>query len=244
MKKKYSLVSIVIVVILAIASTYLKNQDQSANQSSTQQQTKISQQISKNMDSITQLADFDGKNIVITIHNNQPTFSAADLSLAKGSWQQFSDLDAKNRVGQADAMLGYDLMPKQKREDISHVYPTGWRQKKMTNGEFLYNRSHLIAHQLTGENANWKNLFTGTEMMNQEYMTQYEQPVANYIKQTKHHVRYQVKPIFIGDELVCRGVQMQAKSIEDDQISYNVFIYNVEEGYQINYLTGQATKAS
>ena len=82
------------------------------------------------------------------------------------------------------------------------------------------------------------------EIMNQEYMTQYEQPVADYIKRTKHHVRYQVKPIFIGDELVCRGVQMQAKSIEDDQISYNVFIYNVEPGYTINYLTGQATKAN
>lgn len=246
LKKKYSLGAIIIAIILAIATNYMKEQEptKTTNVSNEVKQAEIIKNPKKNIDNLSQLSNYDGQHVVITIHQNQPTFSQAELSLANGSWQRFSELDTKNRVGQADAMLGYDLMPRKKREDISKVYPTGWRQKKMSNGEFIYNRSHLIAHQLTGENANWKNLFTGTEIMNQEYMTQYEQPVADYIKRTKHHVRYQVKPIFMGDELVCRGVQMQAKSIEDDQISYNVFIYNVEPGYTINYLTGQATKAN
>ncbi|HLQ88226.1 MAG TPA: DNA/RNA non-specific endonuclease, partial [Enterococcus sp.] len=197
----------------------------------------------QNIANTDQIPAYSGE-MVLQVNHNQPTFSKEDLSLKKGSWQTFSDLDRLNRVGVANAMLGKDLLPHEKRGDISKVYPTGWKQKKMSNGEFLYNRSHLIAHQLTGEDANWKNLFTGTELMNQEYMTIYEQQVASYVKNTGNHVRYQVKPIFVGDELICRGVEMQAKSIETDEISYHVFIYNAEKGYEINYLTGSAKKAS
>jgi len=104
----------------------------------------------------------------------------------------------------------------------------------------LYNRSHLIGYQLTGENDNWKNLFTGTEQMNQETMVQYENQVADYLRQTKNHVRYRVTPYFKDNELLCRGIQMEAQSVKDNTISYNVFIYNVEDGYTLDYVTGNS----
>ncbi|MGM0240926.1 DNA/RNA non-specific endonuclease [Enterococcus sp. AZ103] len=182
---------------------------------------------------------YDSTNEVVTINNNQANFNQEDLSLANGSWQTFSDLDNLNRVGVANALLGYDLMPTEERGDISSVYPTGWKQKKLSNGKWLYNRSHLIGYQLTGENDNWKNLFTGTEQMNQGTMVQYENQVADYLRQTKNHVRYRVTPYFKDNELLCRGVQMEAQSVEDNTISYNVFFYNVEDGYTLDYVTGE-----
>ncbi|MGM0238068.1 DNA-entry nuclease [Enterococcus sp. AZ103] len=129
-------------------------------------------------------------------------------------------------------------MPTEKRGDISSVYPTGWKQRKLSIDKYLYNRSHLVGYQLAGENDNWKNLFTGTEQMNQETMVQYENQVADYMRQTKNHVRYRVTPYFKDNELLCRGVHMEAQSVEDSTISYNVFIFNVEDGYTLDYATG------
>lgn len=242
LKKKHSLgATILLIIIVGIWYVFF---DQPSQTKSNNYQVEVTQTTkAQNIANTDQIPAYSGE-MVLQVNHNQPTFGKEDLSLKKGSWQTFSDLDRLNRVGVANAMLGKDLLPHEKRGDISKVYPTGWKQKKMSNGEFLYNRSHLIAHQLTGEDANWKNLFTGTELMNQEYMTIYEQQVASYVKNTGNHVRYQVKPIFVGDELVCRGVEMQAKSIETDEISYHVFIYNAEKGYEINYLTGVAKKAS
>ncbi|WP_260445245.1 DNA/RNA non-specific endonuclease [Listeria booriae] len=181
---------------------------------------------------------FDGKHQVISVNNNTPTFSATELSLSNGNWQTFSNIDQLNRVGVANAMLGKNLMPNTKREAL-YVNPSGWKNKKLKDG-WLYNRLHLIGFQLTGENNNLRNLMTGTRSLNTPCMLEYENIVANYIRKTNHHVRYQVKPIFHGNELVARGVQLQAQSIEDNQVAFNVFVFNVEPGVKINYLTGES----
>lgn len=192
---------------------------------------------------------YDGEQ-VITV-NDKAQFTSDELSLENGSWERYSDLDFLNRVGVAEAMLGKDLMPTQKREDISTVLPTGWKNKKITfNGksDYLYNRSHLIAFELSGENANIKNLFTGTRALNANFedektsMVYYENLIADYIKETNHHVRYRVTPLFKTVELVCRGVRLEAQSVEDDTISFDVYIFNVQPGYDINYLTGSSLK--
>lgn len=194
---------------------------------------------------------FDGQHQVIMV-NDKAQFTAEELSLKNGSWEKYSNLDFLNRVGVAEAMLGKDLMPTSEREDISSVKPTGWKNKKiMFNGkqDFLYNRSHLIGFQLSGENANVKNLFTGTRALNANFkdkkssMVYYENLVANYIRETDHHVRYRVTPIFRNVELVARGVRIEAQSIEDDAISFDVYLFNSQPGYDINYLTGTSQKS-
>ncbi|EPH92625.1 putative DNA/RNA non-specific endonuclease [Enterococcus faecalis 06-MB-DW-09] len=187
------------------------------------------------------IPEFDGKNVVVKINQNRPDFTEEELSLSNGYWQKFSDLDYLNRVGIAEAMLHRALMPTEARGDISNVYPTGWNQKKLADGGWLYNRSHSIGHQMTGEDANWKNLFTGTQQLNQIYMVQYENEVANYLRQTNNHVRYRVIPLFRDQELLPRAVQMEAQSIEDDEITFNIIIHNVQDGVGIDYQTGVAT---
>ncbi|WP_429962100.1 DNA/RNA non-specific endonuclease [Enterococcus sp. AZ083] len=187
------------------------------------------------------IPDFDGENVVVKVNQNRPDFTEEELSLSNGYWQKFSDLDYLNRVGKAEAMLHRELMPTEDRGDISNVYPTGWNQKKLAEGVWLYNRSHSIGHQMTGEDANWKNLFTGTQQLNQIYMVQYENEVANYLRQTNNHVRYRVTPLFRDQELLPRAVQMESQSIEDDEIAFNIIIHNVQDGVAINYQTGVAT---
>lgn len=197
----------------------------------------------ENYDKLSSLPAYSGDSVV-SLNENQPFFSEEDLSLTKKNWQSFSNLDQFNRVGAANAMLHKDMMPQKKREDISQVYPTGWKQKKIKEDVWLYNRSHLIGHQFTGEDVNWKNLFTGTQQMNQGPMKEYEEKIAAYLKETGHHVRYRVTPYFKDNELVARGVELEAQSIEDDRIQLNIFIYNVQNGYQINYLDGSSKKSS
>ncbi|WP_449453978.1 DNA/RNA non-specific endonuclease [Streptococcus suis] len=193
---------------------------------------------------------FDGKHQVIVV-NDKAQFTTEELSLENGSWEKYSNLDFLNRVGVAEAMLGQELMPTNEREDIASVKPTGWKNKKITfNGkqDYLYNRSHLIGFQLSGENANVKNLFTGTRALNanfdkeQSSMVYYENMVASYIKETGHHVRYRVTPIFKNVELVARGIRMEAQSVEDDTVSFDIYIFNSQPGYDINYLTGTSKK--
>lgn len=198
-----------------------------------------------NTDIYNQLANsnFDGKNQVVVVNNNHTTFTADDLSLGNGNWETFSNLDQYNRVGVANAMLHKSMMPTAKREPL-YVKPTGWHNKQITvNGkrEWLYNRSHLIGYQFTGQNNNLKNLMTGTRSFNDPGMLVYEEKVASYLKTTGNHVRYQVEPIFRGNELVARGVHMQAKSVEDNQLEFNVYIFNVEAGVGINYGDGTST---
>lgn len=184
--------------------------------------------------------DYTGQQ-EITVNNNDPAFSKNDLSTAKGAWATYSDLDSLNRVTDANALLNRSLMLSAKREPLTWN-PTGWHNKKTAHG-WLYNRSHLIGYQLTGENNNPKNLMTGTQTLNSPLMLAHEMDIAYYLKQSNdHYVRYEVKPIFRGNELVARGVQMRAQSIGDNTIHFNVYIFNVEPGYTINYADGTSTK--
>lgn len=185
--------------------------------------------------------EYDGVNQEIVINNNQPVFLEAELVPSSEVWQTFSDLDSLNRVGPADAVIGSESFPDEEREPLT-IKPTGWNQKKLPDGQWLYNRCHLIGFQLTGENNNPKNLMTGTRSFNTPHMLNYENQIMEYIRLTGNHVRYQVTPHFVEDELVARGVQLQARSVEIEDFSFNVYIFNVEEGYSIDYSTGKATK--
>ncbi|HAP3021363.1 TPA: DNA/RNA non-specific endonuclease [Enterococcus faecalis] len=173
------------------------------------------------------------------VNQNKPNFSEEDFSLENGNWKIFSDLDRLNRVGVASALLHKSRMPTEKRERL-YIKPTGWKQKKMKNGDYLYNRCHLIGYQLTGENNNPRNLMTGTRSFNTPGMVEYENKVADYLRMTGNHVLYRVTPDFQGNELVARGVRIEAQSIEDSRLSFHVYVHNRQEGYTINYLTGEA----
>ncbi|EAF9608950.1 DNA/RNA non-specific endonuclease [Listeria monocytogenes] len=183
---------------------------------------------------------FDGINQVVQVNSNVPTFEKEDLVLSKGTWQSFSDLDKLNRVGEANAMLHKSLMPTQERE-VLYINPTAWKNKKTSSG-WLYNRCHLIGFQLTGENNNPKNLMTGTRSFNTPGMLDYENEVASYLRKTNNHVRYRVTPIFKKDELLARGVQIEAQSIEDSSIQFNVYILNVESDIELDYQDGTSKK--
>lgn len=176
------------------------------------------------------------------IDKNPPQFSEDDLKM-QPDFQKFSPLDNLNRVGQANALIGPDSLPKKPRGDISKVYPTGWHQKMydFVEGKAVYNRCHLIAYSLTGENDNWLNLMTGTRSFNTLGMSPFETIVRNYINDTGKKVRYRVTPIFIGDELLARGVIMEAYSIEDNgkSINFRVLVKNIEKGVDIDYKTGR-----
>lgn len=171
------------------------------------------------------------------VNNNQPDFSQSDLSTSRGAWQTYGNLDSLNRATTANAMLNQSLMPTAKREPL-HWDPTGWHNKRISSG-WLYNRSHLIGYQLTGQNNNPKNLITGTEEMDVSGMLTYENEVADYLKKSSNnYVRYRVKPIFKGDELLARGVQMEAKSVGSNAVSFNVYVFNVQPGVVLNYSDG------
>ncbi|PZL70331.1 DNA-entry nuclease, partial [Enterococcus plantarum] len=135
--------------------------------------------------------EYDGSYQEIVINDNVPTFTEADLNLSKGVWQSFSDLDQLNRVGIANALIGKESFPTEEREPLT-VKPTGWKQKKLSDGQWLYNRCHLIGFQLTGENNNMKNLMTGTRQFNTPHMLNYENQIMDYIRLTGNHVRYRV----------------------------------------------------
>ncbi|WP_376715883.1 DNA/RNA non-specific endonuclease [Enterococcus dongliensis] len=232
MAKKQSpkIISALVVIVAGIYGIYSQIAPESSN--NVVKEVSVSQ--------LSEIPAYTGKQQTIEINHNQPDFSEEDLSLNKGTWTRFSDLDKLNRVGTAEGMLGKELMPHQERERL-YVKPTGWHQK-FYQDEPLYNRAHLIAYQFSGENNNLKNLMTGTASMNDPGMNVHEIEIGNYIRKTGHHVRYRVTPYFKGEELVARGVQMEAQSIEDEQISFNLFIYNVQKGIQIDYKTGYSQK--
>lgn len=176
----------------------------------------------------------------VAVDGNQPDFPEEDMTSV--SFETYSELDTLGRCGVAYANVGQDLMPTEDRESISSVTPSGWINREY-DGEYLYNRCHLIGFQLTGENANEQNLITGTRYMNVEGMLPFENMVADYVKETGNHVMYRVTPIFAGDNLVADGVEMEALSIEDDGegISFHIFAYNNQPGISINYATGDST---
>lgn len=184
---------------------------------------------------------FTGDPFVV-INDNQPEFTEDDYTT--DSYEYYADLDRLDRCTLAMACVGADLMPKEDRESISSVKPSGWIQAEyeFVDGKSLYNRCHLIGFQLTGENANERNLITGTRFMNVEGMLPFENMIADYVKETKNHVLYRVTPVYDGINLVARGVQMEALSMEDngDGICFNVYVYNNQPGVVIDYTTGES----
>ena len=184
--------------------------------------------------------------LCIDINHGEPGFTAQDET--RGTFMRFSDLDFEGRCGTAFARIGPDTVSNEKRGDISQVHPSGWVQRKYSfvDDGMLYNRSHLIAHQLCGENANEKNLITGTRTFNAVGMLYYEELVGDYVRSTGNHVLYRVTPLFAANDLVARGVQMEAKSVEDngEAVQFNVFVYNVEPGVAIDYVTGESWESS
>lgn len=182
----------------------------------------------------------------VVINNNEPEFTDEDMTTK--AYELYSELDYLGRCGYAMACVGQELMPTEDRESISQVKPSGWVQAQysIVDGENLYNRCHLIGFQLTGENANEKNLITGTRYLNVEGMLPFENMIADYIKETNNHVIYRVTPIFRGDNLVASGVQLEAKSVEDEGegICFHVYAYNNQPGVTIDYFDGSSRLTS
>lgn len=186
------------------------------------------------------LLKYSGKPYAV-VNGGIPSFSQTGTA----SWERYGELDRLGRCTAAEACIGRDIMPTLTRGPIGQIKPTGWHTAKydFVDGKYLYNRCHLIGFQLTGENANERNLITGTRYLNTKGMLPFENMVADYIKDTGHHVMYRCTPVFAGNELVARGVQLEAYSVEDkgDGIYFNVFIFNVQPGVKIDYLTGESS---
>lgn len=181
----------------------------------------------------------------VIVDENVPGFTKEEITTQ--SFEQYAELDELGRCGAAFACVGTDLMPMEKRGNISRVKPTGWHSTRyeFVEGKNLYNRCHLIAYQLSGENANEKNLITGTRYMNVSGMLPFEEQVGDYVRETGNHVMYRVTPVFEGDNLIADGVQMEALSVEDDGqgVSYNVYVFNIQPGVEIDYATGESRES-
>lgn len=221
--KRLTLPGLILLILVLAASWYINKQNQPVYSESVQNVPAFS------------------ADPYVVINDNRPEFSDGDMTT--DSYEYYSPLDMLGRCGYTMACIGVDLMPAGERESISEVKPTGWVQEKydFVDGKSLYNRCHLIGFQLTGENANERNLVTGTRYCNVQGMLPFENMVADYVKETENHVLYRVTPIFTGDELVCRGIQMEAFSVEDngDGICFNVYVYNAQPGVVIDYATGE-----
>ena len=193
------------------------------------------------VDSLEDIPEFSDEPYVI-LNDNKPLFT--DDMLSDKAYEYYSELDLLGRCGYVLACVGTEIMPTEERGEIGMVKPTGWHTVKYDNvdGKYLYNRCHLIGFQLTGENANKKNLITGTRYLNIEGMLPFENLIADYVKETDNHVLYRVTPIFEGDNLLASGVQMEGYSVEDngEAICFNVFAYNAQPDIIIDYATGES----
>lgn len=249
MSKKTKLVAAIIIAAASFAVYSVKDHVQDPQskapqitQSEKKKQNQSQTQVIPPQQDLAQL-NYEGTQ-TIEINQNNPTFSKEDLSTEKGPWERYGDLDHLNRATGAEALLNKKLMPTEKRGEISSVTPTGWHNKKI-NGQYLFNRSHLIGYQLTGQNANWKNLITGTRQLNSPEMLRFEMDIKYYLeKSNKNYVRYSVVPVFRNEELLARGVHMMAQSIGSEAIRFNVYIFNVQNGVKLNYADGTSTTVS
>jgi len=195
--------------------------------------------------SLSEVPEYSGEPYC-TMNGGVPYFCQGDLKTA--AYERYGDLDSLGRCTATEACLCRELMPEDERGPIGMVRPSGWRLDKydFVDGKYLYNRCHLIGYQLTGENANECNLITGTRYLNVQGMLPFENRTAQYIRQNGGHVMYRVTPIFNGDELVCRGVLMEAYSVEDrgKGLCFCVYCYNVHPGVVIDYSTGESREVS
>lgn len=192
---------------------------------------------------LSEIPDYEGK-ATVEINQNKPFFTKEEMT--DTSYYKFLPLDSEGRCGAAEACLGKDTLATKERGEIGEIKPSGWQTVKYDgiDGNYLYNRCHLLGYALSGENANEKNLITGTRYLNTDGMQPLEEKTLEYIEKTGNHVMYRVTPIYEDDELVARGVLMEAKSVEDDGkgICFCMFCYNVQPGITIDYLTGESKK--
>lgn len=231
------IISLLLAILMLTACSEFESIEQtvSSEKETTTQYTEIAQS-----ESVSEVEPYTVYPYTI-INNNIPEFEKTDYTK---SFEKYGKLDSLGRCTSCIANIGTDLMPTEERGAIGSIKPTGWQVAKYSNidGRYLYNRCHLIGYQLTAENANPNNLITGTRYLNIEGMLPFEDKVATYVKTTSNHVLYRVTPIFNGDELVARGVQMEAYSVEDDGkgVEFNVYCYNVQPDIEIDYKTGNS----
>lgn len=240
-KKKKKIIPIIILIPILLIPLVINDESnilqelKSTISYITQNQTQI-----YNIDDI---PEYQNEPYVI-LNNNKPTFTEEEKTTK--SFEKYSNLDALGRCQVAYANISQETMPTEERGKIGMIKPTGWHSIKYDNveGKYLYNRCHLIGYQLTGENANEKNLITCTRYMNTVGMLEFENKVADYVKETNNHVLYRVTPIFKDNNLLANGVQIEAYSVEDKGkgIRFNVYIYNVQDGIEIDYKTGESMK--
>ena len=182
----------------------------------------------------------------VTLNQNEPEFEQEDMTTE--AFEEYSELDDLGRCGEAYANICQEIMPTEERGAIGMVKPSGWHTVKyndLIDGNYLYNRCHLIGYQLAGENANEENLITGTRYLNVEGMLPFENMVADFVEETGYHVLYRVTPVYEGDDLVAVGVQIEALSVEDEGegICFNVYCYNVQPGITIDYSDGESSRS-
>lgn len=219
------------------------NEPASQEQVEQSQQEEQPQKVDTSTYTLDDIPAYSGEPYV-EINGNVPNFTDEDK--ARSTFEEYSPLDYLGRCGVTFMLASEETMPTEERGDIGDVKPSGWhtvRYNGVVEGNYLYNRCHLLGFQLSGENANEQNLITGTRYMNTEGMLPFENHIADYIDATGNHVLYRVTPIYTGENLVADGVQMEACSIEDkgNGINFNVFCYNVQPGVVIDYATGEST---
>lgn len=260
-KQKNKIISAIIAAILILSVNYFRDSLPSLNGEKAKQESKPAVTTEESSDTSNDTAgseqtqvfdlgsipEYSGSPYTV-VNRNTPDFTSAELDKAKSSYKTFSNLDSLGRCGVAEASIGTDLLPNEKRGSIGMVKPSGWhtiRYDDLISDKYLYNRCHLIAFCLSGENANSKNLITGTRYLNVEGMLPFEEKTVRYVENTGNHVLYRVTPVFQGNDLVARGVHMEARSVEDNGagISFNVYCYNVQPGITIDYATGNSERA-
>ena len=250
-RAKKKIIALILILITALGS-YIFSTDFYKNESQPIQSGEInnvdtSQEIEEPLKDELDIAVKEAHAPFKVINDNIPTFTNEEKNQTK-EYKNFSELDQLGRCGTAEALIGTELLPTEDRENIGMVKPTGWhtiRYDDLISDRYLYNRCHLIAHSLCGENANEQNLITGTRYMNVEGMLPFEMDILDYVRDTGNHVLYKVTPIFQDDDLVARGVTMEAYSIEDSGkgICFYVYCPNVQPGIEIDYKTGDSKRA-
>ena len=242
-KQVKQLMGVFIAVILLGISIFFGNDMLDLPKESSSSSSTISTNQTNTNFNIADIPEYTDK-IYIEINNNMPYFEESEYTTE--SFEKYSELDELGRCGVAYANISKEIMPPEgdERGSISSVKPTGWEQAKY-DGEYLYNRCHLIGYQLADEDANELNLITGTRYFNVNGMLPFENQVANYIKENENnHVLYRVTPIFKDDNLLANGVEIEAYSVEDNGqgVCFNVFVYNVQPGITIDYKMGESSE--
>ena len=236
---------LIIAIIMLFLPACRDLSSESVLNGSASQGTDTSQSVSAGTGSRSSSNDlFSGQSDAFCIvNNNVPFFYECEMT--SKAYESYSDLDSLGRCGAAVAVVGKEIMPTEERGTIGNVKPTGWHTVKyndIIDGNYLYNRCHLIGYQLSGENANRLNLITGTRFLNVSGMLPFENMVADYVEQTGNHVLYRATPKFDKFNLLADGVLIEAKSVEDSGagLQFCVFCYNIQPGITIDYVTGES----